>query len=304
MKRSVSIIFVLFSTGYFCYAQQKNIVLYPDGVPNSKKAPVTYTEKIDKDWITQVTEPTITPYFPVKEKANGAAVLICPGGGYAGLASGHEGGAIASAFNEIGITAFVLKYRLPSDDIMVDKTIGPLQDAQMGMLLIRKRAAEWHINPAKIGVIGFSAGGHLASTLGTHFEKAVIANRDNISLRPDFMLLIYPVITFGEFTHTGSRENLIGKTPSADQVKLYSNELQVTGNTPPTFLLHAQDDGAAPVENSLKFYEALVKAKIKAEIHIFQDGGHGFGLNNPKSSEKWFNWATAWLDANGFLNGK
>jgi acetyl esterase/lipase len=178
-----------------------------------------------------------------------------------------------------------------------------LQDAQTAIMIVRKRAAEWGIDPAKIGIIGFSAGGHLASTAGTHFDKVVIENKENISVRPDFMMLIYPVITFGEYAHTGSRANLIGKTPSAAQVELYSNEKQITANTPPTFLIHAQDDKTVPVENSLMFYEGLLKNHVKAEMHLFQEGGHGFGLNNSKSKDKWFDWAANWLDENGFLKG-
>jgi len=287
------------------YSQEKSIPLYPKGVPNSKPAPAAYTEKTSKDFhITQVTEPAITPYLPAKGTANGTAVVVCPGGGYAVLASAHEGTAIAQEFNKIGVTAFVLKYRLPSDDIMQDKSIGPLQDAQAAIMTVRKRAAEWGIDPNKIGIIGFSAGGHLASTAGTHFDKPVIENKENISVRPDFMMLIYPVITFGEQAHVGSRENLIGKTPSAAQVELYSNEKQITANTPPTFLVHAEDDKTVPVQNSLMFYDALLKNHVKAEMHLFQEGGHGFGLNNSKNKGKWFDWATNWLEENGFLKGK
>ncbi|MGF7042754.1 alpha/beta hydrolase [Mucilaginibacter lappiensis] len=286
------------------YSQEKSIPLYPNGVPNSKPTPATYIEKTDKNsWITQVSQPTLTSYLPAKGTANGTAIVVCPGGSYAGLASAHEGTAVAQEFNKIGVTAFVLKYRLPSDNIMQDKSIGPLQDAQTAIQMVRKHAAEWGIDPNKIGIIGFSAGGHLVSTAGTHFDKPVNENKD-ISVRPDFMMLIYPVITFGEQAHVGSRENLIGKTPSAAQVELYSNEKQITANTPPTFLVHAEDDKTVPVQNSLMFYDALLKNHVKAEMHLFQEGGHGFGLNNSKNKGKWFDWATAWLDENGFLKGK
>jgi acetyl esterase/lipase len=280
--------------------QQKPILLYPNGVLNSKKAPENYVEKREGYSVSLVTEPTITPYFPAKDKANGTAVIVFPGGGYINLTVTYEGEDIAKEFNKIGVTAFVVKYRLPSDDIMVDKTIGPLQDAQRAIQIVRERAAEWGIKPDKIGIIGFSAGGHLASTLATHFEKAVIPNDANISLRPDFAMLIYPVITFGPLAHAGSRENLIGKNPSPEILELYSNEKQVTANTPPTFLVHAEDDDAVPVQNSILFYDAMVQHKVKGELHIFQSGGHGFGLNNPKSKDKWFDWAAAWLGVNGF----
>jgi acetyl esterase/lipase len=281
----------------------KPLSLYPNGVPNSKPVPVEYIEKTESDRVAMVTDPTITPFFPEKGKANGAAVIICPGGGYAQLAIEHEGYAVAKEFTKIGVTAFVLKYRLPSDAIMSDKSIGPLQDAQMAMLIVRTHAAEWGINPNKVGIMGFSAGGHLASTAGTHFNKAVIENKNNINLRPDFMLLLYPVISFGEMAHKGSKDNLLGKDAPASQIDLYSNEKQVTANTPITFIVHAEDDKTVPIQNSLQFYDALVKNNVKAEMHIFQAGGHGFGLNNPTSVEHWFEWCTNWMGFNGLLNG-
>jgi len=288
----------LFSSAVF--AQQQPIPLYPNGVPNSKKAPAAYVEKKEGYNVSLVTEPTITPYFPEKDKATGTAIIIFPGGSYINLATGHEGEAIAKEFNKFGLAAFVVKYRLPSDQIMVDKTIGPLQDAERAIQIVRQRASEWGVNPNKVGIIGFSAGGHLASTLDTHFDKVVIDNKDNISLRPDFAMLIYPVISFGPYAHAYSRENLIGKNPSQQLLDLYSNENQVTSNTPPTFLVHAEDDDAVPVQNSLLFYDALVKNKVKAEMHLFQEGGHGFGLINSKNKGRWSEWAENWLKENGF----
>lgn len=286
----------------FSFAQQKSIPLYPNGVPNSKKAPATYVEKMDQNsFLSGVTVPTITPYFPANGTANGTAVVICPGGGYAGLSMVNEGSSIAEAFNKIGVTAFVLTYRLPSDDIMIDKTIGPLQDAQRAIQMIRQNAANWNINPNKVGIIGFSAGGHLASTVITHFNKAVIENSANINLRPDFGILLYPVISFGQQAHVGSRENLIGKNPSQEMIDLYSNEKQVTANTPPTFLVHAEDDNTVPVQNSIMFYEALLQKKVKAEMHLYQAGGHGFGLHNTTTKDMWFDRLTNWMDENGWL---
>jgi acetyl esterase/lipase len=284
------------------FAQEKPIPLYPNGVPNSKPAPATYKQKTENGGIALVTQPELTPYLPEKGTANGTAVVVCPGGGYVWLAMEHEGAAIAREFNKIGVTAFVLKYRLPSDQIMADKTIGPLQDAQRAIQMVRQGAAKWGINSNKVGIIGFSAGGHLASTEGTHFDKVVIDNKDNISVRPDFMMLIYPVITFGDKTHIGSKESLIGKTPAPQLVDLYSNEKQVTANTPPTFIVHAEDDDVVPVENALQIYQALLSNKVKTEMHLFQSGGHGFGLKNPKSKQLWFNWAKDWMDANGWLS--
>jgi len=289
-------------SGWFVHSfAQTSMTLYPGSIPNSKPAPSMYKEGLN-EWrcITKVSIPTLTPFL-LKDGSMHTAVLVVPGGGYSGVATGHEGDSIARAFNKIGVNAFVLKYRLPSDSTMVNKTIGPLQDAQSALLTIRKNAKQWNINPAKVGVIGFSAGGHLASTLGTHFDKPVINNSDNISLRPDFMALIYPVITFGKFAHLGSLENLIGKNPSQQLVDLYSNEKQVTAATPPTFLVHAEDDNVVPVENTLVFYDALLQNKVKSEMHIYAGGGHGFGLYNSTTHDFWFDRLKEWMDTNGWL---
>ena len=266
-------------SGWLAHAfAQTPMPLYPNSIPNSKPTPSTYKEGLN-EWggLTKVSIPTLTPYL-LKDDAMHTAVLVIPGGSYSGVATGHEGDSIARAFNKIGVSAFVLKYRLPSDSTMVDKTIGPLQDAQSALLMIRKNANQWNINSSKVGVIGFSAGGHLASTLGTHFDKPAIKNNGNISLRPDFMALIYPVITFGKFAHIGSRENLIGKNPPQQLIDLYSNEKEVTAVTPPTFLVHAEDDNVVPVQNTLMFYDALLQNKVKSEMHVYAGGGHGFGL--------------------------
>ncbi|MFI5139399.1 MAG: alpha/beta hydrolase [Sphingobacteriales bacterium] len=277
------------------------VPLYANGVPNSKPAPATYKEALN-GWrgTTNVSIPAITPFL-IKDGATHTAILVIPGGGYSAVVMGHEGDSIAHAFNKIGISAFVLKYRLPNDSIMVDKTIGPLQDAQSALVMIRKNAKQWNIDPSKVGVIGFSAGGHLASTLGTHFDKPAIGDKGNANLRPDFMALIYPVITFGAFAHTGSRENLIGKSPSQQLIDLYSNEKQVTAETPPTFLVHAEDDNVVPVENSLMFYNALLQNKVKGEMHIYTGGGHGFGLYNSTTKDYWFDRLKEWMEANGWL---
>ncbi|MBE9585030.1 alpha/beta hydrolase [Mucilaginibacter sp. JRF] len=302
MKNIILPLLVLLAVNTFAQ-KQKPIVLYPDGAPGAKPAPKTYAERIqDGSWIFKVTEPTLTPYLPAAGTANGTAVIVLPGGGYAGLASIHEGDAIAKEFNKIGVTAFLLKYRLPSDTIMTDKTIGPLQDVQRAVQMVRERAAEWKIKTDRVGIIGFSAGGHLASTGITHFQKAVIPNKNNTNLRPDFGMLIYPVISFGEYTHQGSKDNLIGKNPSPELVKGFSNEFQVTPQTPPTFLAHAEDDMVVPVQNALLFYNALLTNKVKAEMHLYPAGGHGFGLVNPTTKELWFSSLTNWMAANGWLS--
>jgi len=286
------------------YAQEI-IPLYEKEIPNSK--PIVNREKSETgadgiQRISKVSEPTLTVFLPPKEKANGTAVIICPGGGYGILAFSHEGTDVAKAFNEWGVTAFVLKYRLPDDSIMLQRENGPLMDAQRAIQLVRLNAAQWNINTNQIGIMGFSAGGHLASTAGTHFSTAAIPNTKNTSLRPDFMILLYPVISFTDsLAHIGSRNNLIGKTPTQEKINYYSNELQVTKQTPPTFLVHAKDDKGVKVENSLAFYDALKKNGVPAEIHLYEQGGHGFGMNNKTSSDKWMDWLQAWMKKNGWV---
>jgi acetyl esterase/lipase len=280
-------------------AQNKVIELYPNGVPGAKTA-TDYVEQTvvgtdGKTRVSKVTKPTLEVFTPAKGKETGRAVVICPGGGYAILAIKHEGYDVAKRFAEAGITAFVLKYRLPSDIIMEDKSIGPLQDAQQAMKYVRENAAQYKIDPSKVGIMGFSAGGHLASTTSTHFDKAFIKNESNTSLRPDFSILIYPVISFGEFRHNGSRTNLLGAQPTDEQITLYSNELQVNTNTPPAFLVHAMDDKTVPVENSIQYSLNLKKFKVKSEVHLYQAGGHGFGLNNPTTQENWFKTLLNWM---------
>ncbi len=282
---------------------QTILKLYADAIPNEIPGPDEESVKDDGIVrISNISRPTLTVYLPPKEKATGAAVVICPGGGYGINAFKHEGTDVAELLQKNGIAAFVLKYRLPSDKIMKDKSIGPLQDAQQAMKIVRQRSKEWNINPSKIGIAGFSAGGHLASTAGTHFKKVLIDNPENISVRPDFMILLYPVISFTDsLTHAGSRTNLIGKSPSAEMIRLYSNELQVTKETPPAFLAHAGDDGAVKVENSLRFYEALKKQGILAELFIYPKGGHGFGLINPTSPDRWMDRCLDWMRSNSWL---
>jgi acetyl esterase/lipase len=245
--------------------------------------------------ISSVIAPTLTKFSPAKP--NGMSVIICPGGGYGRLAIDHEGVDVAKAFNQLGITGFVLKYRLPNDSIMLDKTTGPLQDVQQAIRLVRQQAVAWGLNPAKIGIMGFSAGGHLAATAATHFNMLADATiKDTVSVRPDFAILIYPVISFDDsIAHKGSKTNLIGKNPTTEQVKLFSNELQVTKNSPPAFLVHAGDDGTVPVENSIRYYEACIKNKVPVEMHLYPKGGHGFGLNNKTTNDKWFDRLTSWL---------
>jgi acetyl esterase/lipase len=285
---------------------QEIFPLYPDKIPNSKPAP-NDEKKEESDGITivrKISVPTLE-YFPAGSQERNAAVIIFPGGGYAINAIQHEGYDVARKFNEVGVTAFVVKYRIPDDKTMVNKTIGPLQDAQQAIKTVREQADKFKIDPKRIGIMGFSAGGHLASTAGTHYKDAQIANDKKINLRPDFMILIYPVISFqSDIGHRGSRNNLLGDDPTPEEVNLYSNELQITKDTPPSFLVHAGDDKVVPVGNSIKFYENLLEHDVPAELHIYQEGGHGFGLKNPTTPEDWFMTCKHWLEANDWLKGK
>ena len=253
--------------------------------------------------ISRVINPTITIYSPDKRISTETAVLICPGGGYSRLSMDNEGTDISTWLNKNGITAIILKYRLPNDTIMVNKSIGPLQDVQEAMRIVRRHASEWNINPDKIGIIGFSAGGHLASTLATRFNEKVYES-DTTSSRPSFAILGYPVITMSELnTHTGSRKNLIGKSPDPVMVEYFSNELHVLKNSPPTFIFQSEDDKTVPVQNSIDYYTALKNNGVPAELHIYPKGGHGFGLAlNGGTESTWTDSCLKWLKQIGMIN--
>jgi len=276
---------------------QKEMPLYDGAIPNAK--PCSIKESSTNDGILvikDVTVPTLTAYLPLKDKMNGMAVLVIPGGGYGIVAAGHEGSDIAKAFNDAGIAAFVLKYRIPNDACMTDKMFVPLMDAQQALYIIRKNAAAYGIDTARVGVMGFSAGGHLAATLSTHFDRPARKELAGANLRPNFSMLIYPVISFHPaIAHMGSRENLIGKNADEKWVNYFSNEDQVNVQTPPAFFVHATDDDVVPVANSIVYYNQLVKYKVPAEMHLYQAGGHGFGLNNKTTKEKWFETGLNWL---------
>ncbi len=303
MYYSIRLIFLTFLLSTTAMAQQV-IPLYTGVIPGSKITPdEEYSEQKDGILIVhKISRPTLSIFPASKKKANGTAVIIFPGGGYWINASGHEGTDVAKKFNEMGVTAFVVKYRIPDDATMGNRAFGPLQDAQQAIQLVRQRAAEWHINPNKVGIMGFSAGGHLAATAGTHFTAPVIPNTDAVNLRPDFMMLIYPVISFQDTVgHTGSKDQLLGKDATADLKNYFSNELQVTDQTPPTFLVHASDDGVVKPLNSMLFYESLLRHKIPAELHLYQGGGHGFGMHNPTTRDQWMDRCQNWMRANGWL---
>lgn len=281
----------------FNLTAQKNLPLYNDTIPNSKPNQMEEIILMDNDQLfgyKNISTPTITIYLPKENKNASKAVIICPGGGYGMESFRFEGTNIAETFLNNGIAAIVLKYRLPNDLIMVDKSIGPLQDAQQAIKIVREHAVEWNINPNKIGIMGFSAGGHLASTAGTHFTKSYISNTNDTNLRPDFMILVYPVISMkSDLGHSGSRINLLGEHPSDVRVALFSNELQVTSNTPPTWITHTGDDTVVSVENSIQFYQALVKNEVDAEMHLYPTGNHGFVLSQP--TQKWMQPLFEWI---------
>ncbi|RYE19670.1 MAG: alpha/beta hydrolase [Sphingobacteriaceae bacterium] len=278
--------------------------LYPGAIPNSISGPDQEVKSGEPNNIhySKVSKPTLEIYLPTKEKASGAAIVICPGGGYVNLSYSHEGIEIAKAFNEIGVAAFILKYRLPSDITMKNKTIGPLQDAQMAIKTVREGAAKWNVDPKKVGIIGFSAGGSLAALSISHFNDPKISNTNNTNLRPDFAILMYAVISMTDsLTHGGSKQNLIGATATPAQIRYFSNEMNVTPNTPPTMLVHAEDDGAVNVKNSLYFYQALLQNKVEANLIIYPKGGHGFGLNNKTTPDKWMDHCKNWMIGNGWI---
>ena len=291
------IFLLIFLTLAFTGFSQQEIPLYPEKIPNSKDVPdeeeLVFNKEVDT-LAYKVSHPTLTVFLPRAEIANGTAVVICPGGGYHVLLMTREGCDIARAFNKLGVAAFVLKYRLPDDKTMPDKSIGPLQDAQRAIQLIREKADKWNIDKHKIGIMGFSAGGHLASTAGTHCETALIINKKGTSIRPDFMILVYPVISLTDsLGHIGSREYLLGKNPSDKQIRYFSNELQVTKNTPPAFIILAGDDTVVKPENSMRFYESLKINGVPSEMHIYSSGEHGF-LKTPPF-EEWFGRCCFWM---------
>jgi acetyl esterase/lipase len=299
MKRKSHLFFLLFIFTFTASYGQKEIPLYPGKIPNAKGTPIDKSNA-DNSIYYRISTPTLRIYPGQKSTAAKTAVIICAGGGYAGLNIKREGYDVAEAFNKAGVAAFVLKYRLPDDKTNINKTIAPLQDAQQAIKIVRDSAALWGIDPAKIGIMGFSAGGHLASSAGVHYKDAFIANPGKTSLRPDFMLLIYPVISFSDsFGHKGSRDNLIGKKPSADSINYFSNELHVDAQTPPAFLTHAGDDKIVPVTNSLSFYEAFNKNGVAADLHIYAKGGHGFG--EIPTFDEWFGRCLNWMRTAQFI---
>jgi len=300
--KTLKIFFVIVLLLPFANRAQEIINLYPGAISNSKESDIKETGGDQPSGIiSSVIKPTLEIYLPEKEKSTGAAVVICPDGGYAVVVYQAEGIKTAKEFAKNGVAAFVLKYRIPNDSTMIDKTIGPLQDAQQAIKVVRENAAKWGIDGNKVGIMGFSAGGHLASTEATHFNKAVIENSNNTNLRPDFQILIYPVISMHDsLTHLDSRKNLLGKNPSKEIIDEFSNELQVDENTPPAYITHAGDDKVVDVDNSIIFYEKLRHHKVAAELHIYPKGDHGFVLF--QKTEDWMMPIFKWMKNSKWIN--
>jgi acetyl esterase/lipase len=301
MKPFFLILSLLFAMS--CSAQYEIIPLWDVDIPNSQNS--DEQELVLKEEITKISKvqiPTLEVYLPAKRSNSGRAVIICPGGGYHNLSYDWEGSDVAKWFNSKGIAAFVLKYRLPNSKSIKVSYEAPLQDAQRAIRLVRFHAGKWGVNVNKVGVIGFSAGGHLASTLGTQYDmpnKFKESEIDVISARPDFMALIYPVVTMkSDYTHKGSRNALIGENPNDGLVAQYSNELQVTKDTPSAFLVHSGDDKVVPVENSLNMYKALKENGVEAEMHIYSYGGHGYALAIGRGRlQNWTDRLSDWLQS-------
>lgn len=285
MKEKLSFLVFLFM--FLSVNGQVQLNLYPNGIPNSIP-----------EMLVETNSPEFWFYKPVVAKSN-KVFLIIPGGGYARVAMNHEGHDVAKRLMDSGYASFVLRYRLPVDSQMIDKRIAPIQDAQSALVFIRTKAEELGIDASNVVVVGFSAGGHLASTLSTHFDKSYIGEVDLKWLRPDYSVLVYPVISMKDkITHNGSRKNLIGPEFSEEDVLRFSNELNVTEQTPPAFLVHAEDDVAVPIQNSHLYMAALDSYKINNKLVRFDVGGHGFGMYNSKQEGDWFADMLVWLNAN------
>jgi acetyl esterase/lipase len=297
MKKYISTILTL-SLMQLAFAQYNP--LYKK-IPNYIDAPDEESSAIDG--VLRISKVSIPGYafFSAGNDDPKPCVIICPGGGYRILASEHEGTDVAKYFNSIGIHALVLKYRIPSDDHQPDKKMAPLQDAQRAVQLVREHAKDWKVDPDKVGIMGFSAGGHLASSLAVHYDDIKIKENNKISVRPDFQILGYPVISFSKFSHVGSRKNLLGKDSTESMMNYFSNEMHVNSNTPIAFLVHAKDDKVVPIENSFIYVDALKSNGVEAELFVYETGGHGFGMINKTSSESWINAMKSWLQKNKII---
>lgn len=271
---------------------QKIINLYPGDMPNSKfpKANDTGTQSVT-GLIRKVINPTLQAYLPDKEKSTGAGIIICAGGSYKVIVYEGEGVSTAKEFSKHGIAAFVLKYRIPEDSMLIDKKFGPLQDAVQAIKLVRENSEKWGLDVNKIGIMGFSAGGHLAASAATMYNDITISNEAGTNLRPDFQILVYPVISMQDsLTHADSRVNLLGPNPTNETIDQFSTELRVNKNSPPAYITHAADDKLVDVDNSIVYFEKLRHHNVPAELLIYPEGGHGFIFKHPGWMEPLFDW--------------
>ncbi len=281
------------------------IPLYPGPIPGAIEAPDEEATRDPKElWVFRqnISRPTLTVFLPAQARAAAPAVVICPGGSYRGVSIDKEGYSVAQAFNRFGVAAFVLKYRTPSARHMKQTWTGPLQDAQQAMSVVRGRAGEWNIDRERVGIVGFSAGGHLAASASTLFHTPVLSEHNRDTVRPSFSVLGYPVISMSdELAHAVSREQLLGPSPPAELIERYSMERAITDATPPAFLLHAADDASVLVGNSLRYFEALNARKISAQLLVYPHGGHGFGLTNATTPDRWIERVQAWMASEGWI---
>jgi acetyl esterase/lipase len=301
LKKLCCILFVITCAGKL--PAQDFIALWPEKkMPNSKGLAVK--DSIANERIYQVGRPGMYAYFTSKQENRGAAVIICPGGGYQRLAYQVSGIQLAKWFNTLGINAFVLNYRLPHSPDLIQRETGPLQDAQRAIRIVRANAAQWGIDPKRIGIQGSSAGGHLASLAGTVTRDVSATNDslDTVAFQPDFMILVSPMIDMGSYAHKGSRNNLLGEHPADSTVAAYSTQNLVTTATPPCFIADAIDDKVVPPQNSLLFYQALLNKNISTSFHVFPQGGHNIALrNNPGSADLWTTLCEQWMTEMKFI---
>jgi acetyl esterase/lipase len=302
MKRALALVIILFLSNKLL--AQEFIPLWPAGKKAVSKGKLV-TDSIHNDRFFRVGTPGIYAFPVAKEGNKGTTVLICPGGGYDHVTYLYNGFNFAAWFNAHGINAFVLLYRLPNQADLKVREEAPLSDAQRAMRILRANASRWNLDVTRIGVMGISAGGHIASSLGTHSEdvSSIKDSLDRFSYAPNFMILLSPVITMGRYAHGGSKKNFLGPDTAKAMVDKYSNELQVTANTPPTFIVHAQNDSTVNVRNSLLFYNALIEKGVQASIHVFPQGGHGIGLfDNPGSTDLWLDLLDKWMNEKAFVS--
>ena len=302
MRAKQHIIWIFLLLSYFVHGQEY-IKLWPEGKkPNFNGNKIADSIFNERAW--RVTQPGIYAFMAAKDENNGTSILICPGGGYERISYVYNGFNIAKWFNTMGVNAFVLVSRLPHQKDLRQRELAPLQDAQRAIKIIRKNATAWNLKPDKIGVMGISAGGHVATMLGTHLNdvSSIQDSLDTISVRPDFMILLSPVVTMGVYAHPGSKRNFLGPDTTMAMINEYSNELQVSAQTPPSFIVHAVNDKTVNIKNSLLFYNALIENNVNASIHTFPQGGHGIRMDdNPGSTDLWLELLERWLKEMNFI---